>query len=140
MHPGWDTGTVEILSDIRFEPTAGNDTNLPSQKLKIFTSDADFKISSKDARVEGNAVVWSLEEPLRVPAYDRYASALVFELGSSSGVLGIGGGADAVATLWLQELLDDEEQEIKIPVITGKNLNRLRQHGQSASVVIMRLS
>jgi hypothetical protein len=35
---------------------------------------------------------------------------------------------DAIAVLWLQDLTDDLEQEVKLPVITGENMENLRQN------------
>lgn len=46
-----------------------------------------------------------------------------------SAVLGVlGSEAKALSVLWLQELVDDEERAIRIPVLKSKNLKQLRQN------------
>jgi hypothetical protein len=75
---------------------------------------------------DDGSVNWDLDEMIRLPVYDRYASSLTFELGSS-GLPLVAGGPDAIAVLWLQDLVDDEEEELRIPLITGKDLKNLRQ-------------
>lgn len=46
-----------------------------------------------------------------------------------SAVLGVlGSEAKALAVLWLQELVDDEERVIRIPVLKSKKLKQLRQN------------
>jgi hypothetical protein len=55
----------------------------------------------------------------------------VFEIGKASGLLstlGIKAQPDAIAVLWMQDLTDDVEQEVQLPVIVGKDLANLRQN------------
>jgi hypothetical protein len=40
----------------------------------------------------------------------------------------LGSEAKALAVLWLQELVDDEERVIRIPVLKSKDLKQLRQN------------
>ncbi|KAG8772899.1 hypothetical protein FRC12_002832 [Ceratobasidium sp. 428] len=40
----------------------------------------------------------------------------------------MGGAPDAVAVLWLKDIPDDEETEIRVPVVVGKDLRQLRQN------------
>jgi hypothetical protein len=56
----------------------------------------------------------------------------VFELGSASALAKLvpkkNADPDAIAVLWLQDLTDDIEQLVKIPVLVGENLSNLRQN------------
>lgn len=86
-------------------------------------------LSSRHAEVDGQDVVWKLNEPaIRLPVYLRYSSALVFAIGSSSGMMGIGGNVEAVGNLMCSDLLDNEHQEVKVPIVKGKDLKILRQN------------
>jgi len=127
---GWETGTLEILSDIRFEPASGSVDSVGAKKLKISvsSSDAQYKIKAKSAHTEGQNVSWSLDETVRLPLYDRYSSSLVFELDPGTKIMGLGSEADAVATLWFQDLVDDEETEVRIPLVSADNISILRQN------------
>ena len=40
----------------------------------------------------------------------------------------VGTETKALAVLWLQELVDDEERDIRIPLLVGKDLKQLRQN------------
>ena len=123
--------TLEILSNIRFEPEQGaadHDISAKTLKVSVSTSDAQHKIKAKAAHKEGEAINWHLDELVRLPVYDRYSSALVFELDPGTKILGIGGDPDAVASLWFQDLVDDEETEVRIPVVAGKDIDLLRQN------------
>lgn len=117
---GWETGTVEILSDIR---GIGLDASYGSKQLNLRTSDDMEKIPRSAARQEGGDIIWSVakgdNEERRLPVYHRFASALVFDIGGSK--------PDACAVLWLQDIPDDEEQEVELEVMAGKNLQQLSQ-------------
>lgn len=66
-----------------------------------------------------------------MPVYSRYRSSVVFEIGKGDGVLstlGVKKVPEAIAVLWLQDLTDDIEQEVKLPVLVGENLGTLRQN------------
>ncbi|KEI42441.1 uncharacterized protein L969DRAFT_14642 [Mixia osmundae IAM 14324] len=121
---GWDTGTVEILSDVTFEVNDEFASDFAGKSLSLTTSESSFKVSSRHAHANGRAVVWELEKA-RLPVYNRYSSAVSLEVGGG-GILP--GGAAALAALWLQDLVDDDEKDVRIPVVMGNNLKKLRQH------------
>lgn len=130
--PGWATATAEITSDVRFEPASDFTEGLHSKKLEISTNKDSHLISGRQQ--DGEAVVWKINDPsIRLPVYLRYSALLNFSLGPSSGVLGIGGEPEAVGNVMFQDLLDDEEQEIRVPLCVGKNLNTLRQNVRTVS-------
>lgn len=123
---GWDTGTVEILDDITIIPEPNASTplaNVPT-KLTISTTDSTEHISPKKAVLENGQTTYSVDM-LRLPVYSRYASSCVFEFGGG-GIMG--SAPDAVAVLWLKDIADDEEINIRVPVVVGKDLRQLRQN------------
>lgn len=64
---------------------------------------------------------------MRLPVYNRYASALLFEIGSG-GPGFIGADSDYVAMVWLKDIIDNEESTVRVPVIEGKKIEVLRQN------------
>lgn len=111
---------MEVLSDIR---CSGLDAAYASKQLVLRTSDDMEKIPGKAARQEGNEVVWAVAnrdgEERRLPVYHRFASALVLDFGGTK--------ADACAVLWLQDIVDNEEQEVELEIMEGKDLQQLAQ-------------
>jgi hypothetical protein len=106
---GWETGTVEILAPVQIEIDAKHHDILEDFKnLTISTSDSTEKLAKKAAHMEGSSVAtWEIEK-LRLPVYSRYQSVLTFEL-QGKAVLGLlKDKVEAIAVLWLQELVDDE--------------------------------
>lgn len=69
-------------------------------------------------------LTWEFDQ-LRLPVYTRYASSVYFEFGTG-GLLDR--KPDAIAVLWLKDVLDDEETTIEVPVVVGKDLRQLRQN------------
>ncbi|KAG9114914.1 hypothetical protein FRC07_007586 [Ceratobasidium sp. 392] len=123
---GWDTGTVEILSDVIVTPEHNAHGNLPARptKLTISTTDSTEHIPAKSASLADGRHSYTVDM-LRLPVYSRYNSSCVFEFGGG-GVMG--GAPDAIAVLWLKDIVDDEETEIRVPVVVGKDLKQLRQN------------
>jgi hypothetical protein len=123
---GWDTGTVELLSGITITPEPNANGRIPSKptKLRVSTTDSTEILSPKSATLSDGVVSYNLDK-LRLPVYSRYASSCVFEFGGG-GIMG--GAPDAIAVLWLKDLVDEEETDIRIPVVIGKDLRQLRQN------------
>ncbi|KAJ1299755.1 hypothetical protein OPQ81_000666 [Rhizoctonia solani] len=123
---GWDTGTVELLSDITITPDPSSNGRIPSKptRLRVSTTDSTEVLSPKSVTLSEGVVSYNIEK-LRLPVYSRYASSCVFEFGGS-GIMG--GAPDAIAVLWLKDLVDDEETDVRIPVVVGKDLRQLRQN------------
>ncbi|KZT59170.1 hypothetical protein CALCODRAFT_516259 [Calocera cornea HHB12733] len=127
---GWDTGTVELFGPITIEP-AGRTTEDWMEKTKRLvasTTDSTEVIPKSEAVLKSNSVSWTFDEKVRLPVYSRYASSLVFEVGGGGVSVTGGNSPDAVAVLWLQELEDDKEVDVRIPVVTGKDIKSLKQN------------
>jgi len=124
---GWDTGTVEVVGDVSIE--AVGDHDFKTKKLSFSTTEHEYKAPSKVARVEGSGrITWDLpEDVVRLPVYNRYASALLFEIGSG-GPGFIGQDSDYIAMVWLQDVLDNEETSVRVPVIKSSKLEIVRQN------------
>ncbi|KAG8861392.1 hypothetical protein FRB96_002841 [Tulasnella sp. 330] len=138
---GWDTSTVEIAHPLFLEIDKNSVSaskwaeNLKATSLTVSTTDSTEKISKKEASMDPNKpnrMTWEFEQ-LRLPVYSRFSSSVYFAFGSK-GIMGtgVGGGQpQAIAVLWLKDLVDDEEVEVEIPVIVGKNLTQLRQNAMT---------
>ena len=107
---GWETSTVELLSDITFDSSeAGGEYH--TKKIHLSTNDSDYKIPSKAARMDGSRVTWDLgDEDLRMPVYNRFCNSVHFELGGS-GLNPLHSEPEAIAVLWLRDLIDGEEKQ-----------------------------
>lgn len=97
------------------------------KKLTISTTDSTEVLPTKEATVSGGSAVWDVDE-MRLPVYSRYQSVLTIEI-QGKAILGlVKTDTKAIAVLWLQELVDDEEREIRIPLLVGPDLKQLRQN------------
>jgi len=126
---GWDTGTLEIFNvSLQVDNTSKLDAK--AARIRVVTAESTEQIPKKEASVNGNTVDWEMDQ-FRMPVYSRYRSSVVFEIGKGDGVLstlGVKKVPEAIAVLWLQDLTDDIEQEVKLPVLVGENLGTLRQN------------
>lgn len=98
----------------------------------MVTSEKVEVLPKKEAHVEGDTISWDMDQ-IRLPIYSRYQGSLTIGIGRASGplqALHIKDQPDAVAVLWLQDLTDDIEQEVKLPVLSGEqdDLTTLRQN------------
>lgn len=127
---GWSTGTLEV-GDVQVELDDEERAAFPASgtSLKIRTTDISEILHKKEAEVHDQTMFWENED-LRIPIYSRYCSSVVFEMGSKFTVRTLIGKSppEAIAVLWLQDLSDDVEQSVKIPIFTGDNLRILRQN------------
>lgn len=81
---GWETGTVSVIAPIRIENRQMDDFDFKKEKLVLSTHAAKQKLPAKAATVdESGSPVWDIDEHIRLPTYDRYASALFFDCESS---------------------------------------------------------
>ena len=126
---GWDTGTAEICGPITIEPVPIFTDGFHSKKIVVSTTDDSFKIPASAAQEqEGGKVVWDVPvERIRLPVYNRYAGAVLFEIGSG-GIGPLGASSDYVAMYWLKDIVDNEETEIRVPVLRCKKLKQVRQN------------
>lgn len=128
---GWDTGTLHILSDVKIEVDAGLEAKLEGDQLTIGNTESTNKIPGKlcskdeSGGSSNGRLCWTVDPKVRVPIYSRYQSAVHFNIGGG-GLLN--GGPDAFASLWLQDVPDDEEREIRIPLVISKKGRQLRQN------------
>ncbi|MCO5566154.1 hypothetical protein L7F22_019830 [Adiantum nelumboides] len=123
---GWDTATVELLSNIELEAEGEWDAKLKKQKISVTTGDDTQKLTAIDRQpsMSGDS-----DEPLaRLPVYDRYSSQLAFSIGGG-GLNPLNSKPDAVAVVSLCDLTDDQETDLEIPILAGNNLGTLlRNH------------
>lgn len=116
---GWDTATVELLSEIRIE----GDESLKSKKIKVSTGDDTQKIYPGQ-RIEGDA-----ETLVRLPVYDRYSSLLTFDIGGGGLAVGpLGNKPDAVAVAALCDIADGDIVDLELDIMSGSNLGTLKRN------------
>ncbi|UZJ56460.1 hypothetical protein CBS101457_005780 [Exobasidium rhododendri] len=124
---GWDTATVELLSNIEVEGIDAEwDAKLKSKKIAVTTGDTTEKLMTADKQAHTRG---ETDEPLaRLPVYDRYSSQLSFSIGGG-GIGPLGGKPEAVASLSLSEIVDDEVTDLELPILAGEKLGSLvRNH------------
>ncbi|TFK47021.1 hypothetical protein OE88DRAFT_1666844 [Heliocybe sulcata] len=125
---GWETGTMEILGSVSIEATDELREGFKTKKLTVSTSEDKYKAPSSSATVTGSNVHWDLPvDKVRLPVYNRYSSAVVFEIGGG-GPGPIGQDSDYVAVAWLKDVPDDEEYQLRVPVIRSDKLAQIRQN------------
>lgn len=122
---GWDTGTVHVMSDIKVEVDGDKASDFHGDQLSLSTTESSSSIPGKSSSIDGQHVTWSIDETVRLPVYNRYLSALTFQIGGGGLVRS---GPEAFAALWLQDIPDDEDTPIRIPLIVSKDITRLRQN------------
>ncbi|ORX35103.1 hypothetical protein BD324DRAFT_582681 [Kockovaella imperatae] len=128
---GWETGTLEIENvRVTINEDSRDVFNPHPTRLRVVSTEETESLPKKAAEShEDGTVVWQMDA-LRMPIYTRYQSSVIFELGKEGALsaLGIGAKPEALAVLWLQDLTDDTEQEVKLPLLTTANPENLRQN------------
>lgn len=107
---GWETGTAEVLGSVTVTPSPSFTEGFKTKKLAVSTSDLTYKAPSSSANVsEDGQITWDLPvDKVRLPVYNRYSSAVLFEIGTG-GFGPLGANSDFVAMCWLKDVPDDEE-------------------------------
>lgn len=72
--------------------------------------------------------MFDVSNMIRLPVYERFSTPLLFEFGGGGALPGLKSGPYAVAALWLQDVEDDHEMDIRVPILRGKNIQQLRQN------------
>ncbi|KIW44633.1 uncharacterized protein PV06_03088 [Exophiala oligosperma] len=121
---GWDVGTFEFLSSQII--AKGWDHNT---KLKLRTGGSVGKIPRERCHKTeaGDGVYFDVSPEnnyhVRLPVKYRYRSPVIFEFHVAGKR-----GAAAYASIWLQNLVDNEETPIDVPIWKTKNGSRLCQN------------
>lgn len=120
---GWDVGTFEFLSD---KITAQGFNHYA--KIKLRTGGSTGKITRHVCHLSGKDATFDLtyhdlKNYTRLPVKHRYRSPVIFEFHTQSKH-----GAAGYAVLWLQQLVDNEDTPIDLPIWTTKKGARLTQN------------
>lgn len=123
---GWDYGTLEVKPPIR--AVGGLPRDLLACKLRLKTKIGKAKMRASDG--DGDDGVWVPKrrrdsEGVFLGVIKRYATAMIVEFRSSSFA---SDDNPALAVLWLGDLPDEEERNVKLTVWKGgkKQLQRAR--------------
>ncbi|KAH8101754.1 hypothetical protein BXZ70DRAFT_1071093 [Cristinia sonorae] len=133
---GFDTGTLEIRDvSVKTDSSRCDSLDLAKCELKVKTtkSDGTEKLSRKAAQKrEDGSVVWTHEPQetdqdnvetqcvAMLPVRQRYGSALLLSFKGSSG-LKWSSGRQALAVLWLRDIVDNVEGPVQIPLWQAKD-------------------
>ncbi|KAI1101909.1 hypothetical protein F4804DRAFT_283167 [Jackrogersella minutella] len=128
---GWDVGTFEFTSDKITSTFAGSGKG--HVKLRLRTGGSSATIKREQCRVEGETLEWNIggiteNSRPRLPVRYRYRSPVFFEL-HLAGKRHV----EHFAAIWLQELVDSEDQDFDIPVWKCDNAMRLSQNFVTAA-------
>jgi hypothetical protein len=116
---GWDVGTFESST----ESMKAVGYNQPA-KIRLRTGGSVGAIARDLCKPDGDGLVWNFgSEPIRLPIKYRYRSPVVFEFHTSGKRK-----ADAYATVWLQNLVDNDVTDIDVPIWQTKCPARLTQN------------
>ncbi|KAH7122328.1 hypothetical protein B0J11DRAFT_335917 [Dendryphion nanum] len=122
---GWEVGTFEFRSE---RILALGYTHAP--KLRLRTGGSTGKIARTQAHKldEGDGYYWDLtadngKNNVRLPVKYRFRSPIVFEFHIANKRK-----ADAYAIVWLHHLIDNEDQDINIPIWQTAHPARLTQN------------
>jgi hypothetical protein len=126
---GWDTGTVEILKpiEVSIDPEHQASFMLKEKALVVSTTDSTEKIASSVGEGDNHNITWDVDT-VRLPVYNRYSTSLTFDMGAKGGFGPTKGKPSAIAVLWLQDIPDDEEIPVKLPILVSKDIRQLRQN------------
>lgn len=122
---GWDVGTFEFRSE-RILATGYQH----APKIKLRTGGSTGKLGRAHAKKldEGDGYYFDLTDNggknnVHLPVKHRYRSPIVFEFHTANKRK-----ADAYAVIWLQHFIDNEDQDINIPIWSTSSPARITQN------------
>ncbi|KIJ54345.1 hypothetical protein M422DRAFT_73809 [Sphaerobolus stellatus SS14] len=124
---GFDMGTIQ-LRKVTVKPDVQKDLN--DCDIEAFMSKRagpKLKISHKESKKENDgSITWNPTNDIRIAVRQRYGSALIIAFKSS----GLTGGTEAIATLWMRDLIDKEPTNIDVVIWKAKSdgYDRLTQN------------
>jgi len=124
------TNDLQILSPLILQLKEDNPAvhAAAMKRLQITTTDSKERVPATPKDGGDGTITWDIEK-MRLPIYNRHSSSLMLQLGGGASLPAIKRTSpDAIGLLWLKDLVDDEEIEVDIPVIVGKDLSVLRQN------------
>ncbi|KAK2736603.1 hypothetical protein FQN57_000720 [Myotisia sp. PD_48] len=117
---GYDVGTFHIISDKIAVVDCDCKSKLKLRTTGCYTSISRSLFTTKEHGGYFDISSSEVREKCIIPTKHRYRSAIVFELQHKS--------APAYALLWLQELVDNQNTFIDLPIWTTKHGLRLTQN------------
>lgn len=97
-------------------------------ELRLKASGSGDRLSRKEVeRNDAGDVVWNMEDsPSELPVRKRYGSTLIIGFKSTLGI--VKSGKDAMAVVWLRDLIDNQEGKIEVALWKAHNFKRLKQN------------
>jgi len=120
---GFDSGTLHIRK-VDFDGAEEHISILKKCGVSLSTPTDSDGFSKRDANDSSDGVEWVEEKPLELVVRERYSKALsvVFK---STGLLS---EKKAMAVLWMQDLVDNEDKVVDVPLWRMDNFDRLKQN------------
>ncbi|KLO20621.1 hypothetical protein SCHPADRAFT_841783 [Schizopora paradoxa] len=120
---GFDSGMLRVR---KVEVDGGEEhiSQLRKCKVSLSTSSDSDAFSKKDARDGSDGIEWVEEQPLELEVHERYSKALTIVFKST----GLVSEKKAIAVLWLQDVVDNEEKVVDVPLWKTDDYDRLKQN------------
>lgn len=125
---GWDLGVLEVAPEI--SATEGLSKDIASHRIRLRTNVSSGRMRSmklqdrEQGKEPHTAAKWSStrHQPLLLGVRKRHASNLMLEFHkSTSGLLPKSSKVLAFSTAWLKDIIDEEWNELTLPVYTNDN-------------------
>jgi len=123
---GFETGSLN-LKQVSVT-TADEDLSNCELRIRTSNSKANEKASHRNAKSNNGVTTWALDQASAIPVRQRYGSCLYVAFRNTAMMKG--SRKSALATLWLQDICDNEESTVEVALWKAKdgNFSRLKQN------------
>jgi len=120
---GFDTGTLVIRS-VGAKPE--QEEKFGKCRILLKTGSASDKISHRTTREDDDGfITWGGDENVEVPVNARYSSPLILAIEDATGIRR---GTQAMATLWLRDVVDNVDSRFSLALWKSADYARMRQN------------
>lgn len=119
---GFDSGTLHIRK-VEFDGNDEHVAELKKCKLSLSTPSDSDTLSKKDANDSQDGVEWA-EESVELVVRERYSKSLSVVFKST----GMRSEKKAMAVLWMQDVVDNEDKVVEVPLWKTDDFDRLKQN------------
>jgi len=120
---GFDSGTVHIRN-VKFDGAEEHIATLKKCRMSLSTPSDSDEIFKRDANESTNGIEWVEDQPLELLVRERYSKALTVVFKST----GLVSEKKAMAVVWLQDLVDNEDKIVDVALWKSGDYDRLKQN------------